>query len=120
MTFVRENGPKPMQCKKSIDFFLPPIVKQEMMSTTKKKNQKEFGPENKPAVLLHQETGFRWVTYIGGGIAALLILFVIFRIFYVKKPITIGGGGGEAMPSVADLSAISEVSSDVLTNLSQL
>jgi len=90
------------------------------MSSTQKKNNKEMiGPENKPAVLLHQETGYRTMTYVLFTISILIIGYVIYRLFVVKKPIRIGGGG-ETTPGITDLSAISEASSEVLTNLSQL
>ena len=85
-----------------------------------KKKKEKFGPQQqKPAVLLHQEPAFRWFTYIGGSISGLILLYIIYRVLYKKKPITIGGGGAETV-SINNLSSISEVSSDVLTNLSQL
>ncbi len=85
------------------------------------KKKEQFGPEQKPAVLLHQEPAFRWFTYIGGGIAGLILLYVGFRILYKKKPLTTSGiGGGAEVVPTNNLSSISEVSSDVLTNLSQL
>ena len=95
-----------------------------MPSAMKKKEQKQFGPQEKPAVLLHQETGFRWVTYILGGIAVLLIGVIVYKyVRYKLKPGFKAGGSGveNVLPTTTNnLSSISEVSSDVLTNLSQL
>ena len=93
-----------------------------MPSAMKKKEQKQFGPQEKPAVLLHQETGFRWVTYILGGIALILIAVIIYKyVRYQQKPGFKAGGDVEnIVPTTNNLSSISEVSSDVLTNLSQL
>lgn len=92
-----------------------------MPSAIKKKEQKQVGPQEKPAVLLHQETGYRWLTYILGGIAVLLIGTIIVRYaLYKQKPTFKAGAGVENVVPTNNLSSISEVSSDVLTNLSQL
>ena len=93
-----------------------------MPSPMKKKEQKQFGPQKKPAVMLHQETSFRWVTYILGSIAVLLIGTIVYK--YVRHKQKLGFRAGGVVENVApvtnNLSSISEVSSDVLTNLSQL
>lgn len=90
------------------------------MTTVKKRQRKEYGPDTKPPVLL-QQSGTPVTTYVLIGVGALAFIVCIYFLIKAARrgDINFSLFGGAQPPQPAGLSAITEVSSDVLTNLSE-